>query len=187
MRRGAGGGRQSRRPQGRGRAPLRRRRRVVTVPVAAQAGRPLLVRPGERVPADGMVISGRRDRRRLIVGGNHHRGVGASDDLRRRSELFGNADDARDRGWRRHPDRRVERAATGGRTRSPPLVDRAVARAERCATAALTAALAIAGASLHDPIITAIAVLIITCPCAGAGNPAVRSSPPGRCSVRASS
>ena len=149
---------------------------LVMVPAAAlQPGDRLLVRPGERVPADGIVISGtseiddslvtgetaRRDRRRR------------RDDLCRQRELFRRADHARDRGRRRgtlidEVERLLEKAVAA-KSRYVRLADRAARLYAPVvhATAALTAVgwLA-AGASLHDAIITAIAVLIITCPCA---------------------
>ena len=83
------------------------------------------------------------------------------------------ADRAGHRGRRRHAARRGRAAARqGGRDANRAIV-RLADRAARLyapvvhTTAALTAiGWLIAGASLHDAIVTAIAVLIITCPCA---------------------
>ena len=72
---------------------------VVTVPVAAlEPGDRLLVRPGERVPADGSVISGTSEiDESLVTGETAHRKVAAgATDLCRQHQLFRRADHARD-------------------------------------------------------------------------------------------
>ena len=148
---------------------------LVTVPVAAlQAGDRLLVRPGERVPADGVVISGRSEiDDSLITGETARRDVAAgatiyagglnySGTLTMRVTAAGGAtliDEVE----------RLLAQAVGARSRYLRLADRAarVYAPMVHTTAGLTAiGWLVAGASLHDSIITAIAVLIITCPCA---------------------
>src|ERR1019366_571963 len=104
---------------------------LVSVPVAAlNAGDRVLVRPGERVPADGVVLAG----------------YSPIDEI----------------------ERLLEKAASA-KSRAMRLADRAarVYAPMVHATAALTAVgWLLAGASIHDAVVTAIAVLIITCPCA---------------------
>ena len=149
---------------------------VVTVPVAAlKPGDRLLVRPGERMPADGVVVSGafgdRRepgDRRNRAAAGR-----GAAPSIHAGSLNFSGA-------------LTVQVTAAGSDTliaEVERLLEKAVAvksrylrLADRAAryyapvvhtTAALTAiGWLLAGASVHDAVVTAIAVLIITCPCA---------------------
>jgi P-type Cu2+ transporter len=148
---------------------------LVTVPVAAlSAGEEILVRPGERVPVDGRVLTGRSEiDESLITGETDLRAIGPDalvyagtlnhDGLLRirvatagHGTLLGQIETL------------LARAAT---TRSGyvQMADRA---AQRYAPVVHTAAFLtlvgwlIAGAGLHYAVITAIAVLIITCPCA---------------------
>jgi Cu2+-exporting ATPase len=148
---------------------------LVTVPVAALApGDRLLVRPGERVPADGTVISGTSEideslvtgetaRKKVAAGAAVYAGsISCSGALTMRVSAAG-AGTLID-----EIERLLARAVTA-RSRHLRLADRAARLYAPVvhATAALTAiGWLIAGASLHDSIITAIAVLIITCPCA---------------------
>jgi len=148
---------------------------LVRVPAAAL--RPddrLLVRPGDRVPADGVVLSGTSEiddslvtgetlRRAVTPGGMLHAGaVNFSGTLTMRVTAAGSGtliDEV---------ERLLEKAVTA-KSRYVHLADRAARMYAPVvhATAALTLfAWLVAGASVHDAIITAIAVLIITCPCA---------------------
>jgi len=148
---------------------------LVSVPVAAlAAGDRLLVKPGERVPADGMVqtghseideslITGETARRKVAAGARVYAGsMNYSGTLTlRATSAGGNAviDEI---------ERLLEKAA-GAKSRAMRLADRAsrIYAPAVHATAALTlAGWWLAGASLHDALVTAIAVLIITCPCA---------------------
>ena len=134
----------------------------------------LLVRPGDRIPADGVVLSGTSEldaslvtgetlRRPIGPGGILHAGaVNFSGTLTMRVTAAGSGtliDEV---------ERLLEKAVTA-RSRYVRLADRAARMYAPVvhATAALTLIgwLAV-GASTHDAIITAIAVLIITCPCA---------------------
>jgi Cu2+-exporting ATPase len=148
---------------------------LVSVPVAAlNAGDRLLVKPGERVPADGVVlagvselddslITGETARRKAEAGATVYAGsLNYSGALTLRVTAAGEGtliDDI---------ERLLEKAASA-KSRTRRLADRAarVYAPLVHVTAALTCiGWLIAGASLHDAIVTAIAVLIITCPCA---------------------
>jgi P-type Cu2+ transporter len=148
---------------------------IVCVPVRAlKAGDRLLVRSGERVPADGIVQSGRSELdESLITGETMRRAVAAGQTVYAGSLNYAGA-------------LTVSVTAANGASvldEVEKLLDKAVSAksktmrlAERAtrvyapvvhASAALTCACWLAaGASLHDAIVTAIAVLIITCPCA---------------------
>ena len=148
---------------------------VVMVPVAAlRPGDRLLVRPGERVPADGSVISGTSEldeglitgettRRKVAPGATIHAGsVNYSGALTMRVSAAG-------AGTLLEEVERLLARALVARSRYLRLADRAARLYAPVVhvTAALTlAGWLVAGASLHDSIIAAIAVLIITCPCA---------------------
>jgi P-type Cu2+ transporter len=148
---------------------------VVSVPVAAlEAGDRLLVRPGERVPADGMVQSGHSELDESLITGETARRVVASGatvyagSLNYSGALTLKVTAAGGAALIDEIERLLEKAA-GAKSRAIRLADRAarVYAPMVHVTAALTAAgWLIAGASLHDAIVTAIAVLIITCPCA---------------------
>jgi P-type Cu2+ transporter len=148
---------------------------VVTVPIAALApGDRLLVRPGERVPADGSVISGTSAiDESLVTGETAHKKVVAGAIIYAGSiNYFGALTmrvHAAGAGTLLDEVEHLLDKAVAGRSRYRRLADRAARLYAPMvhATAALTlAGWLLAGASLHDAIITAIAVLIITCPCA---------------------
>jgi Cu2+-exporting ATPase len=148
---------------------------VVMVPVAAlKPGDRLLVRPGERVPADGTVISGSSDideslvtgetmPRKVMAGGTIYTGsLNHSGALTMRVTAAGE-------GTLIDEVERLLEKASSARSRYLRLSDRAArlyAPLVHTAAALTLLGWIVAGASLHDSIITAIAVLIITCPCA---------------------
>ena len=147
---------------------------LVSVPVATlKAGDRLLVKPGERVPADGTFSRQLRDRRKHCHGrdgaaqdwsGQHGlcrlhellRCNHASGDGRRRTSLIDEIEKLLDR-------------ASSAKSRTVRLADRAsriyapVVHSDRSIDAGR---LADRRRLIHDALITAIAVLIITCPCA---------------------
>ena len=148
---------------------------LVRVPAAAlQPGDRLLVRPGDRVPADGLVINGSSEiddslvtgetaRRAIAAGAVIHAGaVNFSGTLTMRVTAAGSGtliDEV---------ERLLDKAVTA-KSRHVRLADRAARLYAPVvhATAALTiVGWLAAGASVHDAVVTAIAVLIITCPCA---------------------
>jgi len=148
---------------------------LVSVPVAAlKAGDRLLVRPGERVPADGLVVGGGSEiddslitgetaRRNVASGATVYAGsLNFSGTLTLRVTAAG-SDSVID-----EIEQLLDKAAAA-RSATRRLADRAagVYAPVVHVTAALTCVgWLIAGASLHDAVVTAIAVLIITCPCA---------------------
>src|SRR5215470_155380 len=148
---------------------------VVTVPVAAlMPGDRLLVRPGERVPADGTVISGMSDiDESLVTGETLPRKVTAgatiyTGSLNHSGALTMRVTAAGEGTLIDEVERLLDKASSA-RSRYLRLSDRASRLYAPLvhATAALTfLGWTAAGASIHDSIITAIAVLIITCPCA---------------------
>jgi Cu2+-exporting ATPase len=148
---------------------------LVSVPVAAlHAGDRLLVKPGERVPADGSVLSGTSDLdESLITGETARRKIDAGATIYAGSMNYSGALTLRvtaaDRATLLDEIERLLEKAASAKSRTMRLADR-VSRFY-APTVHLTAALTcigwwFAGASLHDAVVTAIAVLIITCPCA---------------------
>jgi len=148
---------------------------LVSVPVAAL--RPddrVLVRPGERVPADGVVVSGTSEiDESLITGETMRRQVDSSAKVYAGSLNYSGALTLRVTAAGQDSlideiERLLEKAASA-KSHTRRLADRA-ARIY-APMVHLTAALTgigwwLAGASVHDAVVTAIAVLIITCPCA---------------------
>lgn len=148
---------------------------LVRVPVAAiRTGDRLLVKAGERVPSDGTVLTGTSEvDESLITGETMRRKVSAGATI-----YAGSMNDAGTLtllvtagGTATLVDeieKLLEKAA-GAKSQAMRLADRAarVYAPVVHLTAALTCAgWLIAGASVHDAVVTAIAVLIITCPCA---------------------
>src|SRR5215468_7893197 len=148
---------------------------VVMVPVAAlKPGDRLLVRPGERVPADGTVISGSSDiDESLVTGETLPRKVttGATiytGSLNHAGALTMRVTAAGEGTLIDEIERLLDKASSA-RSRYLRLSDRAArlyAPLVHATTALTLVGWIVAGASVHDSIITAIAVLIITCPCA---------------------
>ncbi len=148
---------------------------LVTVPVAVLApGDYVLVRPGERIPADGIVMSGRSAvdeslitgetaRRKAAPGAAVHAGTMNYD-----GALTLRVTAAGEDTFLGEMERLLERA-TETKSRYVRLADRAARLYAPVVHAAAVLTLTgwlLAGSSFHDAIITAIAVLIITCPCA---------------------
>jgi P-type Cu2+ transporter len=148
---------------------------LVRVPATALApGDRVLVRPGERVPGDGIVVGGASDiDEGLITGETTYRiaragaavyagSINVSGTLTLRVSAAGGGtllDEV---------DRLIAKAIQA-KSHIQRLADRAAQLYAPVvhATAALTAiGWLIAAASIHDSIVIAIAVLIITCPCA---------------------
>jgi Cu2+-exporting ATPase len=148
---------------------------IVAVPSAAlAAGDRLLIRPGERVPADGTVLTGVSEvDESLVTGETERRAVAPGAMLYAGSTNFSGALTLRvtaaGAGTLIDEVERLLDKAAAARSRYLRLADRAARLYAPMvhATAALTAlGWLLAGASLHDAIVAAIAVLIITCPCA---------------------
>src|SRR5262245_42176028 len=148
---------------------------LVSVPVAAlKAGDRLLVKPGERVPADGTVLAGNSEideslitgetaRRKIVSGSTIYAGcMNYSGALTLQVTAAGGStliDEI---------EKLLDKASSA-KSRTMRLADRAsriYAPVVHLTAAATLAGWLIAGASVHDAVITAIAVLIITCPCA---------------------
>ncbi len=148
---------------------------ISVVPAAAiRAGDAVLLRPGERCAVDGTVIEGRSEiDQSLITGETRHAAVEAGSAVYAGSLNISGAlrirVSAAAEGTLLAEIQRLLDHAVQARSRYVQLADRAsrlYAPAVH-ATALLTMiGWLIAGASLHDSVITAIAVLIITCPCA---------------------
>jgi Cu2+-exporting ATPase len=148
---------------------------LVQVPVAAlHPGERLLVRPGERVPADGTVINGSSQiDDSLVTGETVHRAIGAGATIYAGSINVSGALTMRvgaaGAGTLVEEVEKLLQKAIAARSRTVQLADRASRLYAPVVhtTAALTAiGWLLAGASVHDSIVIAIAVLIITCPCA---------------------
>ena len=148
---------------------------LVSVPVAAlHAGDRLLVRPGERVPADGSVLNGVSELdESLITGETARRKIEAGAVIYAGSMNYSGALTMRvtaaDRSTLLDEIERLLEKAASAKSATMRLADRAARFYAPMvhATAALTlVGWWLAGASVHDAVVTAIAVLIITCPCA---------------------
>jgi P-type Cu2+ transporter len=134
----------------------------------------VLVRPGERLPVDGVIASGASELdESLITGETNRRAVVAGDQVYAGSMNYDGAltvQAAAASGATLLDDiERLLEKATSARSRYVRLADR-VSRlyAPVVHVAALSTALfwLWRGASVHDALIAAICVLIITCPCA---------------------
>ena len=148
---------------------------LVSVPVEAlNVGDRLLVKAGERVPADGQVLGGVPELdESLITGETARRRIAAGDMIYAGSMNYSGALTLRvtaaDRATLLDEIERLLEKAASAKSRTVRLADRAARFYAPMvhATAALTfLGWWLAGASLHDAVVTAIAVLIITCPCA---------------------
>ena len=158
---------------------------IVTVPVAAiQPGDIVLLRPGERSAVDGNVVSGRSEiDQSLITGETLPKTVTAGSPvyagtLVRTGVLRVRVSAASEATLLSEISRLLENALQS-RSRYLRLAERAsrlYAPVVHAAAFLTMIGWLIAGANLHDAVITAIAVLIITCPCAlGLAIPAVQT------------
>jgi P-type Cu2+ transporter len=148
---------------------------LVSVPVAVlKPGDRLLVKPGERVPADGTVLGGNSEiDESIVTGETARRRIGPGNTIYAGCTNYSGAltlqvTAAGGSSLIDEIEKLLDKAS-GAKSRRVRLADRA-ARVY-APVVHLTAALTfigwlIAGASVHDALITAIAVLIITCPCA---------------------
>jgi Cu2+-exporting ATPase len=148
---------------------------LVAVPAnALKPGDRVMVRPGDRVPADGVVLGGMSEiDEGLITGETRPRVLKAGDTVYAGSLNFSGALTLRvTAGGEKTLLDEIERLldkAVQSKSRSVQLADRAAryyAPVVHTAAALTLIGWLIAGASVHDAIITAISVLIITCPCA---------------------
>jgi len=148
---------------------------LVSVPVAAlNPDDRLLVKPGERVPADGVVLAGASELDQgLITGETARRAVAAGATIYAGSLNYAGALTMRvtaaDRATLLDEIERLLEQAASAKSHTRRLADRASRFYAPVVhtTAALTlTGWLLAGASFHDAVVTAIAVLIITCPCA---------------------
>jgi P-type Cu2+ transporter len=158
---------------------------IVTVPVAAiQPGDIVLLRPGERSAVDGNVVSGRSEiDQSLITGETLPKTVTAGSPvyagtLVRTGVLRVRVSAASEATLLSEISRLLENALQS-RSRYVRLAERAsrlYAPVVHAAALLTMIGWLIAGAGLHDSVVTAIAVLIITCPCAlGLAIPAVQT------------
>jgi Cu2+-exporting ATPase len=148
---------------------------LASVPVAVlKPGDRLLVKPGERVPTDGTVLRGNSEiDESIVTGETARRRIGPGNTVYAGSTNYSGAltlqvTAAGGSSLIDEIEKLLDKAS-GAKSRAVRLADRA-ARIY-APVVHLTAALTfigwlIAGASIHDALITAIAVLIITCPCA---------------------
>lgn len=147
----------------------------ILVPTAALTpGDRVLVRPGERIAVDGIVLSGiseideslvtgETQRRRAGIGNNVYAGS-----MNYEGSLILQVTAAGKNTLLDEVERLLE-TASAAKSRYVQLADKVARRYAPVvhATAAITLITWIAlGASVHDAILTAVAVLIITCPCA---------------------
>jgi Cu2+-exporting ATPase len=148
---------------------------VVAVPAAAlRSGDRVLVRPGDRVPADGVVINGTSEiDESLVTGETARRAVNAGATVYAGSVNFSGAltlnVTAAGHATLIDEIERLLEQAIAAKSRYVRLADRAArlyAPVVHTAAALTAIGWLLAGASVHDAIVVAISVLIITCPCA---------------------
>jgi Cu2+-exporting ATPase len=148
---------------------------ITIVPVAALArGNLVLVKPGERVPADGTLISGSSEiDESLVTGETAHRLVKAGDEIYAGTLNYSGTlrllvRAAAGNSLLDEIEQLIEAAVTAKShyRRLADRVSRLYAPVVHLTAAATAIGWLIVGASTHDAIVTAIAVLIITCPCA---------------------
>lgn len=147
----------------------------ILVPTAAlSSGDKVLVRPGERIAVDGIVLSGASEiDESLVTGETERRPTVAGGQVYAGSMNFNGTltlqVTAAGSGTLLDEVERLLEAASAAKSRYVQLADKVARRYAPVVhiTAALTAiAWMAAGASMHDAVLTAVAVLIITCPCA---------------------
>ena len=148
---------------------------LVSVPVAVlKAGDRLLVKPGERVPADGTVLRGNSEiDESIVTGETARRRIGPGNTVYAGCTNYSGAltlqvTAAGGTSLIDEIEKLLDKAA-GAKSRTMRLADRAAriyAPVVHLSAALTFIGWLVAGASIHDALITAIAVLIITCPCA---------------------
>ena len=148
---------------------------LVEVPAAAlQPGDRIMVRPGDRLPADGVVVAGTSEVDESLVTGEtmpRTLGIGASayaGSLNHSGALTVRVTAAGERTLLDEIERLLDRAVKT-KSRYVRLSDRAArlyAPVVHSAAALTLIGWLLAGASAHAALIAAITVLIITCPCA---------------------
>ena len=149
---------------------------IVLVPTAAlKAGDRVLVRPGERIAVDGIVMSGSSEvDESLVTGETAHRAVRAESQVYAGSMNYNGTLTLRvtaaGKGTLLDEVERLLENAAAAKSRYVQLADR-VAQiyapvVHMAAAATALTWIAESAPSVHDALITAIAVLIITCPCA---------------------
>jgi Cu2+-exporting ATPase len=148
---------------------------VVTVPASAlRPGDRLLVRSGERIAADGVVVGGASHvDESLVTGETTLRVVGPGDAIHagglNHGGVFTLRITAAGQDTLLAEVECLLEKATAAKSRYLRLADRAArlyAPVVHTAAAMTAAAWLIAGAGIHDAVVAAISVLIITCPCA---------------------
>lgn len=163
---------------------------LVQVPTAAlKAGDRILVRAGERVAADGVVVSGRSSLDQSLITGEtapHKVDSGAAvyaGSINLDGTLTLRVTSAAENNLIDDIDRLLDKAVKA-RSRYVQLADRAArlyAPVVHTAAALTFAGWMLAGAGFHTSILIAVSVLIITCPCALAlAIPAVQVVAAGR-------
>ncbi len=148
---------------------------IVQVPAAAlRIGDRILVRPGERIPADGVVTGGHSDiDESLVTGETAPRKASLGSEVYAGSiNLDGTLTLRVSAAGQNTLVDEIERLldkAVKAKSRYVQLADRAVryyAPVVHTTAAVTLAGWLLAGASAHDSVMAAVAVLIITCPCA---------------------
>jgi Cu2+-exporting ATPase len=148
---------------------------LIDVPVSALGrGDVVLVRPGERFPVDGVVAEGSSEvDDSIITGETKHKTIGKGEAVYAGALNFSGAVKIEVRaagsGTLLDEIERLLENASAAKSRYVRLADRAARLYSPMVhlTALITAiAWLVAGSTLHDALVTAIAVLIITCPCA---------------------
>ncbi len=149
---------------------------VETVVPARQLrrGDRILVRPGERLPADGAIVSGASELDQSLITGETARRAVSRGDIAYAGSL--NHDgaliltvEAAGGGTLLDEIERLLEKATAARSRYVRFADRVsqfYAPVVHIAALCAFVLWLLLGASIHDALVTAIAVLIVTCPCA---------------------
>jgi Cu2+-exporting ATPase len=154
---------------------LGQRNELVEVPASAlQPGDQIMVRPGDRLPADGIVVTGASEvDESLVTGETMPRALAAraavyAGSLNHSGALTVRVTAAGERTLLDEIERLLDQAVRS-KSRYVRLSDRAArfyAPLVHTAAGLTLAGWLLAGASVHDALIAAITVLIITCPCA---------------------
>lgn len=148
---------------------------MTDVPVGVlRPGDLVLVRPGERIPADGCIVAGRsRIDDSLVTGETLQREAVIGGAVYAGTQNYGGALTVKvaiaGEGTLIDEIERLLEKAVAARSRYVRLADRAAswyAPVVHSAAALTLVGWLVAGATLHQAVVTAVAVLIITCPCA---------------------